>query len=327
MGTTGYQPGDEHQTDQQAEVAEYQEEVAVISRTKEWLQDASGYLSKRTQRVYTSHLLGLLNSLGGKVSLSQVTRHQVLHYITGLKPSMARQALSAIKWAALELQKDDRTQSYYRTYQQIQSVKGPKLQGHKVGHWLTLEEARALVQSPGQLSPNGLRDTAMLAVMVGCGLRREEITKLTWNMIGNTSGRHMLSVIGKGNKNRTIPIPDWIMDKLNGWRTYTTMTNQTQYMYVFPPIDEDGYLTPYGQGMSGTMIWNIVRKYGEVIGKPTLAPHDLRRTCAHLLREAGGEIEQIQMMLGHSSIKTTEIYLGSKQEFVKGKAVTDLVKW
>ena len=61
------------------------------------------------------------------------------------------------------------------------------------------------------------------------------------------------------------------------------------------------------------MIWHVVTRSARKIGIPRLAPHDLRRTCAKLCRASGGDLEQIQFLLGHSSIQTTERYLGSKQ--------------
>ena len=71
-------------------------------------------------------------------------------------------------------------------------------------------------------------------------------------------------------------------------------------------------------------VYTLVRKCGAAIGHPDLAPHDLRRTCAKLCRKAGGELEQIQFLLGHASIQTTERYLGSEQDLVQ--AVNDRVR-
>ena len=61
------------------------------------------------------------------------------------------------------------------------------------------------------------------------------------------------------------------------------------------------------------VIWHVVRQYAAMIGISNLAPHDLRRTCARLCHIAGGELEQIQFLLGHASVQTTEKYLGCKQ--------------
>jgi len=66
--------------------------------------------------------------------------------------------------------------------------------------------------------------------------------------------------------------------------------------------------------MTEKTVYHILRGYATTVGIPTLAPHDLRRTCAKLCRAAGGELEQIQMLLGHASVQTTERYLGTKQD-------------
>jgi integrase len=64
------------------------------------------------------------------------------------------------------------------------------------------------------------------------------------------------------------------------------------------------------------VVWQLLQQYAAAIGAPGIAPHDLRRTCAKMCRAAGGELEQIQMLLGHASVQTTERYLGTKQDLV-----------
>jgi integrase len=64
------------------------------------------------------------------------------------------------------------------------------------------------------------------------------------------------------------------------------------------------------------VVWQMLKEYADAVGVPGIAPHDLRRTCAKLCRAAGGELEQIQLLLGHASVQTTERYLGTKQDLV-----------
>jgi integrase/recombinase XerD len=89
-------------------------------------------------------------------------------------------------------------------------------------------------------------------------------------------------------------------------------------------LRKGGRLDPEAKPVSEDLIYSLVRKTGAAIGHPELTPHDLRRTCAKLCRKAGGDLEQIQLLLGHASIQTTERYLGTKQELVQ--AVNDRVK-
>jgi integrase len=81
---------------------------------------------------------------------------------------------------------------------------------------------------------------------------------------------------------------------------------------LFRPVAKGGKLK--GQALSDEKaIWYIVLKYAKATSLGKLSPHDLRRTCAKLCRKAGGDLEQIQMLLGHASIQTTERYLGTEQ--------------
>ena len=77
----------------------------------------------------------------------------------------------------------------------------------------------------------------------------------------------------------------------------------------------------WGDGITPKAIWHIVKAAAKRVGIRNLAPHDLRRTCARLCHLAGGEIEQIQFLLGHASVQTTERYLGCKQKL--SQAVND----
>ena len=81
---------------------------------------------------------------------------------------------------------------------------------------------------------------------------------------------------------------------------------------VFRPINKAGRVC--GDGMSPKVLWDVVRAAAARAGIDKLAPHDLRRTCARLCHLAGGELDQIQFLLGHVSIQTTERYLGCKQK-------------
>lgn len=88
---------------------------------------------------------------------------------------------------------------------------------------------------------------------------------------------------------------------------------------MFRPLNKAGQILD-GR-LSEDTVWNVVRAYGTRLGKPGFAPRDLRRTCAKLCRLSGGELEQIQLLLGHASVQTTERYLGTRQNLVQ--AVND----
>jgi integrase len=79
-----------------------------------------------------------------------------------------------------------------------------------------------------------------------------------------------------------------------------------------------------GERLGEKVVWQMLQRYADGVGLPGIAPHDLRRTCAKLCRSAGGELEQIQLLLGHASVQTTERYLGTKQDLAH--APNDAIK-
>jgi site-specific recombinase XerD len=90
---------------------------------------------------------------------------------------------------------------------------------------------------------------------------------------------------------------------------------------VFRRVSSAG--RPWGEGVTEKLVWHVVKEFAAKIGVSKLAPHDLRRTCARLCRAAGGELEQIQFLLGHISVQTTERYLGCTQRIAS--AVNDRI--
>jgi integrase len=84
--------------------------------------------------------------------------------------------------------------------------------------------------------------------------------------------------------------------------------------YIFRPVNRADRAG--GDRLGEKVVWQLIKPYADAAGVPGIAPHDLRRTCARLCRAAGGELEQIQLLLGHASVQTTERYLGTKQDLV-----------
>jgi integrase len=116
---------------------------------------------------------------------------------------------------------------------------------------------------------------------------------------------------------RTIPVPGWVKSAVDAWTSAAELQNGT----LFRAIGKTGKVQ--GCGFTAKVIWSIVREAAGSCGIGVIAPHDLRRTCARLCHQAGGELEQIQFLLGHVSVQTTERYLGCKQRLQN--AVNDLM--
>jgi integrase len=192
----------------------------------------------------------------------------------------------------------------------IRRVKGAKRLGVPVGNWLTAEQGKRLLLTADGKSLRGKRDYATLAILLGCGLRRGELTGLRVEDIQQREEHWVIAdLIGKGGHIRTIPVPDWVKAGIDAWLTAAGITTGT----LLRSINKAG--RTWGTGFSPKVIWGVVKEKAKGCQIPSLAPHDLRRTCARLCHQAGGELEQIQFLLGHVSVQTTERYLGFKQRF------------
>jgi integrase len=202
----------------------------------------------------------------------------------------------------------------------LASVENLKEQGQRLGKWLTEKEAGRLLGVPDAKTKIGLRDRAILALLVVCALRRDEVVRLEVSHLQLRDERWvLLDFLGKGRKRRTVAVPHWVKRMLDAWLDAARIAEGP----IFRTVRKGGKIGPARQ-LSEDAIYTLVRKCGAAIGHPDLAPHDLRRTCAKLCRKAGGELEQIQFLLGHASIQTTERYLGSQQDLVQ--AVNDRVR-
>ncbi len=192
----------------------------------------------------------------------------------------------------------------------IRRVKGAKRLGVRLGNWLSAGEAKDLLRCPSGESPIGKRDRAILALLLGCGLRRSETAQLNLEHFQRRDDHWaIVDLFGKGGHIRSVPVPDWVKTVIDRW----TAAAQIESGSLFRCVTKYG--TVWGEKITEKVIWHVVRKYAVRSELGKIAPHDLRRTCARLCHEAVGELEQIQFLLGHISVETTEQYLGCKQRF------------
>jgi len=173
----------------------------------------------------------------------------------------------------------------------------------------TVAAAISRVSAPNAITNKGKRDRALLAVLVGCGLRRREAAALTVDHIQLRDARWVIvDLVGKGGRVRSVPMPSWTKSAIDSW----TDTAGIRDGLIFRAIKKGGRIT--GSGITPRGIFQMVQRFGAVIGVPQLAPHDLRRTFAKLAHKGRSGLEQIQLSLGHASITTTERYLGVRQD-------------
>lgn len=191
------------------------------------------------------------------------------------------------------------------------SIKLKKPKGTKVHNWLSKDEVKlllSLVESPKLIVR---RDRLILALLVAAGLRRKEVVCLTFDDVDSVHIRERkrtyLNIIGKGDKSRTVPVNDSLAELINEWHKILEGKG-----FVVRGIGNDE--TPK-EDFTGDGLFSRVRKYGVLMGKPTLAPHDLRRTYAQISFESGVDISQLSELLGHSNIATTQRYLNININF------------
>jgi integrase len=191
----------------------------------------------------------------------------------------------------------------------IRRVKGVKRLGRKMGNWLTRNEAQELVNAASKANLRGWRDGAMVGLLLGCGLRRSEVVGLNLDQLQSREGHWVIvNLIGKGARIRTVPVPWWAKELVDAWLRHSGVSDGK----LFRQVLKGEMLQP--DGVTSNVVWYAVKRCAEQAGINHLAPHDLRRTCARLCHSSGGELEQIQFLLGHASVQTTERYIGSKQK-------------
>jgi integrase len=191
----------------------------------------------------------------------------------------------------------------------LTDVPNIRQKGTRLGNWLTREQAKELLAVPDRSSLKGKRDFVILALLVGCALRRNELAELDVATIQQREGRWVLADLdGKGRRIRTVAIPIWVKQGINAWMTAAGIEDGR----LLRSVSKSGKIN--GETLSDWAVWSVVEQSSKQIGIEHFGAHDLRRTCAKLCRKNGGDLEQIKFLLGHSSIQTTERYLGSEQD-------------
>jgi integrase/recombinase XerD len=263
---------------------------------------------------------------------ASVQAHRAALQARGYAPSTINQRLAAIRKLAREAAANGLLDA--ETAAGVQAVPGIRERGSRAGNWLTAEQAAALLDAPDPATLKGKRDRALLALLIGCGLRRAEAVALTFGHIQNRAGRPvLLDLRGKHGRLRTVPVPAWVQEMVSCWctaagvyRPEERLLRSVSRRQLRDPAggalrDAAGrlrYEERAGKGLTPQAVLLTVAGYARRLGLAPLRPHDLRRTCAKLCRQTGGELEQIQMLLGHASIQTTERYLGSRQNLDQG---------
>lgn len=239
-------------------------------------------------------------------------------YASGLKPSAKAFLKAGLRLVTLDLERRLKGNVTPDTLAQTQaalmrieamrdSVTVKKSEGTKAHTWLSEKQVQEITSLCTD-DLEGWRDWIVLGLLLGAGLRREELARLTFGALKEQHTkrgklRHVLEVKGKGSKSRVIPLKLMLAERLLQWRD---MIQAGDSDLIARSLGRKKIL---GGSISAVALFQIVRKYGRMIGKPELAPHDLRRTYAQLGYKAGVPITQISVLLGHSNSAVTQKYL------------------
>lgn len=279
--------------------------------------------SFETKRHYARGLIEFAQYrlAAGALPFSRATVHAWRNHLEeqGLTPSTINQKLAAVKKLAKEAAVNGLLDG--ETAAAIQSVAGVKQRGNRSGNWLTQAQTQALIEAPEPTTLKGKRDRAALAMLVGCGLRRDEAVRLHFEDIQQREGRWVIiDLRSKHGRIRSIPVPNWVKAAVDRWAAAAQLTSGR----ILRGMNRHGQITH--DSLSGQAVLDLAAQYGREVGVK-IRPHDLRRTCAKLCRKHGGELEQIQLLLGHASIQTTERYLGTKQDLTNAPNDHLGLKW
>lgn len=260
-------------------------------------------LSANSIENYTFDILRLCRYLDEhKISVSPVniTQEQVQHFIYEIAKQVNARSQSRII-SGLKSFFNYVIFEGYRKDHPLELVETPKI-GRKLPDTLSLQEIDGLIGAIDLSTPEGERNRAILETLYGCGLRVSELINLKISDIFSDEG--FLKVTGKGNKQRFVPLSP-VTEK------YMLLYKKEirSHIAIQKGHEDVLFLNRRGKQLTRAMIFTIIKQLAEQIGlRKVISPHTFRHSFATHLLENGADLRSIQLMLGHESITTTEIY-------------------
>jgi integrase/recombinase XerD len=232
------------------------------------------------------------------ISISQDSlRTYIYELAKSVQPRSQARAISSLK-AFFEYLILER----YREDQPMALIESPKT-GRKLPDTLSTTEIDLLINSIDRSTPEGERNRAMLETLYACGLRVSELITLKISDLFFNEG--FLKVTGKGDKQRFVPIGTYTIEIIELYKNEVR-----NHVPIKPEHSDTLFLNRRGAGLTRAMIFHIIKQQAVKAGiKKSISPHTFRHSFATHLLENGADLRSIQMMLGHESITTTEIYM------------------
>ncbi len=253
-------------------------------------------MSPNTVSSYASDVAAFLESYGSdprKASCSDIADY-LSSRSSGISKRTQSRMLSSLSsffsWLILEGERSDNP---------CDGVDHPKL-GRYLPEVLSVQEVTDIIEGVKTDTWQGVRDRAILEILYGCGLRVSELCELKLSNVYASEG--FLRVIGKGNKERLVPIGGAALEAFGAWLDLRPQT-------AAPAYDDYVFLNRFGKPLSRISVFNMVKKNAALAGvEKEISPHTFRHSFATHLIENGADLRVVQEMLGHESILTTEIY-------------------
>lgn len=272
----------------------------IVSRYRRYLKLEKGY-SVNTLDAYMRDVDKLFRYLAVKqVDVLDVKLEDLEHFAAfisdlGIGPRSLARILSGVRQFYRFLVIDG-----YLEVDPTELLESPKQPDH-LPEVLSTAEVDLLEQAVDLSKWEGHRNRAIIEVLFSCGLRVSELTNLKLSNL--YIEEQYIRVMGKGSKERLVPISPRALDELNYW------FDDRNVMKIKPGEEDYVFLNRRGQHLTRTMILIMIKRYAVEAGiKKTISPHTLRHSFATSLLEGGADLRAIQAMLGHESIGTTEIY-------------------
>lgn len=190
----------------------------------------------------------------------------------------------------------------YRNDSPMELIESPKI-GRKLPDTLSVQDIDAIIGAIDLSTAEGERNRAMLETLYGCGLRVTELIQLKVSDLFFEEG--FVKITGKGNKQRFVPIGSVTQKYINLYRDQVRC-----HLSIQKGHEDTLFLNRRGKQLTRAMVFTIIKKLAIQIGlHKTISPHTFRHSFATHLLENGADLRAIQLMLGHESITTTEVYV------------------
>ena len=281
-----------------------------LSQFQAVLSDLTGQLANRTKKTYNSDAKQFASWLEAEnLNLHTVTRSDMIRYreMLDLNPCYEKTSANRLFIVARRLLAEAKLRGMIAV-NPAEHIRLFKTGNQETTHTaLTKEQARELLDTINQNRIIGLRDYALLLLLIKTGLRRFEAAALTLGDIRQEQGHHIAMIRhGKGDKRRLVKLPIDLKRAIDDYLKAVGNVGKPDDYPLFVQFRKGDH--PNNKPLSGTAIERLVIDLGQKIGVPTLTPHGLRATFVTLALEAGATIHQVQYAAGHSDPRTTERY-------------------